>query len=371
MQPDADDTVVIEGFYDWGPGVVVTADCLGIWYQTALSGRRLIIMLPLFDGTTVAEPPLRYKRPDTWVDVDPPNPWGELRRSNKAEDGSPIPVLICIKRVRILISVNPAEAADLNLGPQLDNALSPWWDALSSWVEVVTGQDLANLGDRRPKRPQTFHLWGGNADGTMRPLAMLFHGTPFPQAAALTSHGLQGCLSAVARGKAAPPERLHLSDARSLHNDGQWRSAVIDAATAAEVGITSWIDSNAEPDVKASLLKNPRTLGGLHRLYTDLGGTLPDDFQEVVVNPRNDAAHRGMSLTPEHSGRGDQCHGKIARCHNPDRLISAATDYPRESTACAPRWRPGRWSSAVVLVRRRPRDLRRLSASGITPQLWW
>ena len=72
----ADDTVVIEGFYDWGPGVVVTADCLGRSYQTALAGRQLIVMLPSFDGTTVAEPPLRYKRPDKWVDVDTPNPWG-------------------------------------------------------------------------------------------------------------------------------------------------------------------------------------------------------------------------------------------------------------------------------------------------------
>lgn len=303
-QCGTDDTVVIEGFYDLGPGVVVTADCLGRSYQTALAGRQLIVMVPQFDGTTVTEPPLRYKRPDNWVNVDPPNPWGELRSWNKADDGSPLPVTICIKRVRILLSVNPAEATDPSLGPQLDDALSPWWDALSSWVEVVTGQDLANLGDRRPKQPQTFHLWAGNPDGTMRPLSMLFHGTVYPQVNALTSHGLHGCLSAVARGQAPPPERLHLSDARSLHNDGQWRRAVIDAATAAEVAITSWLDnrlSTAEADVKAALLNTPLTLGRLHRLYTQLGGTLPRDFDRLVVTPRNHAAHRGMSLTESES----------------------------------------------------------------------
>ena len=108
-------------------------------------------------------------------------------------------------------------------------------------------------------------------------------------------------MSAVARGQIAPQERLHLSDARSLHNNGQWRRAVIDAATAAEVGITSWIDSNAEADVRDSLARNPRTLGALWRLYRDLGGAVPANFQQVVVNPRNDAAHRGMSLTPEQS----------------------------------------------------------------------
>jgi hypothetical protein len=111
-------------------------------------------------------------------------------------------------------------------------------------------------------------------------------------------------LSAVASGQTPPPERLHLSDARSLHNDGQWRRAVIDAATAAEVAITSWLDnrlSTAEPDVKAALLNTPLTLGRLHRLYTQLGGTLPSDFDNLVVRPRNNAAHRGMPLTPEES----------------------------------------------------------------------
>ena len=157
--------------------------------------------------------------------------------------------------------------------------------------------------DRRPKKPQTFHLWGGNPDGTMRPLAMTFHPTWFPPSHPLPSEGVRKCLAAVAEGRAAPPERLHLSDARSLHNNGQWRRAVIDAATAAEVGITSWIDANADAKVKADLAKKPRTLGGLWRLYKKLGGAVPDDFQKLVVDPRNDAAHRGMSLTSEQSAK--------------------------------------------------------------------
>jgi hypothetical protein len=72
---------------------------------------------------------------------------------------------------------------------------------------------------------------------------------------------------------------------------------VIDAATAAEVGMTSWLDANADPEVA-----NKRyTLGTLWPVYKELGSAVPDDFKEVVVDPRNDAAHRGMSLTSEHS----------------------------------------------------------------------
>jgi hypothetical protein len=302
--PDAGGTVFIEGFYDWGPGVVLAADCLGRSYQTALAGRRLIVTIPSFDGTAVVEPPLLYQRPEQWVDVDPPNPWGDLRSWNNAEDGSPIPVTVCVKRVRILLWINETEASNAGLGPQLDEELSPWWDALSAWIEVVTGQDLANPGDRRPKQPQTFHLWGGNSDGTMRPLSMLFHAKLFPHTEVLTPRGLHRCLFAVASGHIPAPERLHLCDARSLHNDGQWRRAVIDAATAAEVAITSWLDNRlntAEPQVKTALLGTSLTLGRLHRLYTQLGGALPSGFDNLVVRPRNHAAHRGMALHGEQS----------------------------------------------------------------------
>jgi hypothetical protein len=298
MQPDAGNTEVIEGFYEWGPGVVVTADCLGATYRTGVAGRPLTVILPTFDGEKIVEPPMHYKQREDYVNVDPPNPWGEVRNFNTAADGSLIPVTICIKRVRLLLSVSSAESADQWLGPRLDEALlMPWWDALSSWIEVVTGQDLATPGERRPKRPQTFHLWGGTPDGTVRPLPMVFHGKPFPQTPVLTAAGLLRCMSAVAQGMAAPPERLHLSDARMLHNNGEWRRAVIDAATAAEVGMTSWLDANADPQVA----NKRRTLGKLWPVYQDLGGAVPDDFQKLVVDPRNDAAHRGMSLTREQS----------------------------------------------------------------------
>lgn len=77
-EPDAGNVEVIEGFYDWDPGVVVTADCLGQSYQTALAGQPLSVIVPAFDGAVIAEPPLRYRRPDNYADVDPPNPWGEF-----------------------------------------------------------------------------------------------------------------------------------------------------------------------------------------------------------------------------------------------------------------------------------------------------
>ena len=322
MANDENDTVPIEGFYDWGPGVVVTADCLGRSFLTTLGARPLQITMPTFDGTSVVEPPLLFKRPDRWVNVDPPSPWGELRAWNDSADGTTIPATVCVKRARIVVGINRDEFDD-SVGPKLDELLSSWWEALSSWIEIVTGQDLATHGERQPKVPQHFHLWTGAPDGTMKPLSMMFYGKFFPTGISiLTPSGLAACLDAVARGQTPPPEHLHLSDARSLHNDEQWRRAVIDAATAAEVAITSWLDTrlaNIEPEIKAALLGTPLTLGRLHRLYTRLGGTLPQDFDRIVVTPRNHAAHRGAALT------GVQSEAAIAATAE---LLNAASPMP-------------------------------------------
>ena len=37
-----EDGQLVEGFYEWGPGVVLAAECLGRSYETGLAGRKLI-----------------------------------------------------------------------------------------------------------------------------------------------------------------------------------------------------------------------------------------------------------------------------------------------------------------------------------------
>lgn len=295
MQSNAEDKGgVVEGFYDWGAGIVVSADCLGQSYNTTLDGRRLVLTLPLFEPGkgTLVEPPLLFRRPEAWVSVDPPNPWGDVRSSATTADGAVIPQTVCIKRVRVKIWASATEDEDHSLGPSLDEQLEKWWVHLSSWVEVLARQDLAELGIRRPSGPRTFHLWTGTEDGTMRPLPMMFMGTFFPEVDVLTSSGLSACLAAASRQEMPPPEWLLLRDARSLHHSREWRRSVIDAATAAEISITAWLDRRlnaTEEAIKSALLAPARTLGPLSNLFAKLGGDLPSEFDSQLIAPRNKA----------------------------------------------------------------------------------
>lgn len=308
----AGDDTVIEGFYDLGAGLVVSADCLEMSYETVLGARRMVITLPSFEPNRIAliEPPLVYRRPDSWVNVDPPDPWGHTRISEMAEDGVEVPRTVCVKRFRIKISVDSAEASESSLGPRLDEELENWWVHFSAWAEVLSGQILAELGMRRPPGPPTFHLWTGADDGTMRPLSMLINATVFPEVNVLTSYGLQECLRFAARQQMPAPEWLLLRDARALHQSGEWRRAVIDAATAAELAINAWIDrrlASTEAAVRSALLSDSRTLGPLSKQFRRLGGNLPNNFAQQVITPRNKAMHRGHPLTESESGQALSC----------------------------------------------------------------
>jgi hypothetical protein len=84
--------------------VVLTADRLGQAYETQLAGRRLVISMPLFEPGSglLAEPALIYRRPDSYVNVDPEDAWGELRSWDTDGAGTVIPRTVNVKRVRLV-----------------------------------------------------------------------------------------------------------------------------------------------------------------------------------------------------------------------------------------------------------------------------
>jgi hypothetical protein len=108
------------------------------------------------------------------------------------------------------------------------------------------------------------------------------------------------------RHQGAPPaEWLFIRDARSLLNTGHNRRAVIDAATAAELAMTTLIDqylatANTDEIVRTALVKRYSALEGRATLLRRLrSGLLSDQLQRDLIEPRNRATHSGHSLTNE------------------------------------------------------------------------
>jgi hypothetical protein len=106
-------------------------------------------------------------------------------------------------------------------------------------------------------------------------------------------------MTLAANGTQPPYEWLFIRDARSLVSAKQYRRAVIDSGTAAELAFTALIDrqfaingtSQQDRDQKFT---NHRGLYRLSQLLVDdNAGTAPARLNEELGQPRNKAAHRG------------------------------------------------------------------------------
>jgi hypothetical protein len=115
----------------------------------------------------------------------------------------------------------------------------------------------------------------------------------------LDKQQLQAAMDLAASGTPPQAEWLFIRDARSLLNAGEFRRAVIDACTAAELSVTALIDRKFDMDGMNQADRDQRFrdhhgLSKLIRLNNSLGASpLPRRLQQDVAEPRNNAAHQG------------------------------------------------------------------------------
>ena len=106
---------------------------------------------------------------------------------------------------------------------------------------------------------------------------------------------------------AVPHEHLFLRDARAAFRREDYRKAVIDAATAAEVALSKVIRqrlTGAGRDAKAieQIFKKTSGVVELDELYSVLDDPPPisrERLMNQVAEKRNEAAHAGISPTPD------------------------------------------------------------------------
>jgi HEPN domain-containing protein len=119
----------------------------------------------------------------------------------------------------------------------------------------------------------------------------------------LELHELEACVTAI--GNQPPAEWLLIRDARSHLNKEEYRRAVIDAATAAELAMTALIDkfledANALEPLRKALARSSTNLGGKREVLNLLRpGLLHKRLQPDLIDKRNGASHRGEQYTRE------------------------------------------------------------------------
>lgn len=203
---------------------------------------------------------------------------------------------------------------------QLAEYVAPWFNAVRTWAEVVTGQDL----------DPNHRVYDAVAVG---------HGLRFLDSAHDGAHGLQlttpgvlpvpareweAILNNVSLGKEPPLEELLSRDARASQRRGAERRAVIEAATALEIVLSrhvrGLIDRLPEPQ-QGRLSSNP-SLGTYIDIAEKSQLALAVDYEKLrwLSALRNDAAHRGEAPSNWDAGTAVQiaidflgAHGRFQR----------------------------------------------------------
>lgn len=199
------------------------------------------------------------------------------------------------------LAVDAAPGTEQETANKLLDAIDGLWPTVCDWIEVVTRQIHSAPGKTLILGPH-HPVWFKKGDEVKRLYRRGDRVVEMPRTSgpdapvALTIDWIAAVLGHAKTGP-PPTEWLLIRDARLAHHTGSRRVAVIDAATAAELAIAKMVRDEVAgvPDnVVELLLKGHRMLHASSQLLKNLGGTLPDSTQNLLIEPRNAAAHRGQ-----------------------------------------------------------------------------
>ena len=252
---------------------------------------------------------------------------------------------VVVKRLAFVATLPPEDNVPGHLraewgldlfGFDVRHEMDAWWDNVRTWLEISTGQRLSQVGaQQQPWNSGTrTRIWLASS-GTKRER---WKGGSTEITCPQRVHGVDSddFAACAALSEVEPPLAWTLlRDARALQGVGQYRRAVIDAATAAELAVGELLDDrlkNVEEVVREALLGNRPMLGAKTALLEKLGQGLPRSFTDDLVNKRNKAVHRGWEPT------SDECESAIREALAQVERVFRLPTPPGADSALVCRW---------------------------------
>ena len=194
-----------------------------------------------------------------------------------------------VSRCAVSVQVRPEQslAQRQTVANSVTANVGTWCSLVLDWLEVAYGQRPRPAGVSEPS-PVAPWMWTiddeRRADLTQREQVLVADGTALLDDA-IDAVSLQRVLLAAGAGLRPPTAVLLRRDASRQHHAGDFRRAVLDAGTAAELALFAVLPNPKERDTLGTLVAKANRLGRLVR------PTAKQDFVDV----RNDAAHRGLA----------------------------------------------------------------------------
>ncbi|MGH3621704.1 MAG: hypothetical protein ACRDQ5_07925 [Sciscionella sp.] len=285
--------------YPLPAGIGVERDVLGTVSETRideycadvhlprLQGEDPILRQPVALRSLVEEP--HYGDGSDPEDERPRSPWGYPLEGSPRKNQF---LLLVTQIVVILKDVAPHQIA--NVMKKCRTEMPCWFSLVKSWCEVDTKQDLDLVAPRERLRVEGegWACWhNGNPIDVSHEYWFDFgYGEP------LSLKQWQDIIRRSGDGIWPPTEHLLLRDARGAHVRKQFRHAVLDAATAIEIGLKELLNNECKqlPSHFSDVIRYRSerwTMGTLRDMVGRLT-TLPDSMTNDLVALRNEVVHK-------------------------------------------------------------------------------
>ena len=289
----------LEWWYEVDPGCLAHTALLQDSFTTRVAGRDALVYPPGVPAGAIswANAPLGPPQIAGYTASSPPGEqWGWL--DSFTADNEEI---VAVKRLVLTSQFDPDVEDAQVVAEQVVEATASWWAAVSAWVELITGQHLTHVGHYKPQvLGNVTPIWLIGEDG-FSSTSMKIRTTSRIELSPLNLVDSSIFRNVLFLAEPGPPLAWTLlRGARSLKNVGQHRRAVIDAATAADLGVTQLLDEQLQihnPTERAATLQKNPMLGQKVKQLSKLGVPLPQSFNDKLVCKRNVAVHEGAIIT--------------------------------------------------------------------------
>ncbi|MGW2402485.1 hypothetical protein ACWCYY_38665 [Kitasatospora sp. NPDC001664] len=280
-------------------------DCLGLVARASIGEHLVDVAMPVVqaDGALAADVDYRGKPVPAVIASRFRGHWG-YRSTSRLH-------YVTAASASLLLHPHEPMAASPEL-EALAGAFREWFTIVREWASAWSGEPLADFDT---SHDAAFHVPAGKTHmtGTKTNLGAVFFG-----ARPLSVEQLLGAFRRASETERIPIEHRLLLTARDARDSNDTRKATIDAATAAEVALGSYITdrlmgTGLSSDFAEEMIKDVNGLVNLHALCTALGGqpgVSKGKTNTELATVRNHAAHRGEEPTPEEAHTAGQ-HAEI------------------------------------------------------------
>lgn len=274
--------------------LLVNDEVLGCEYESRIGGIECTIVMPAKGkGVTLQGP-----RDDSWPDRAV---WGASLRST---------VLLYAFGIVPLSVLNENDADNLVL------AAVDWEAALRTWLSVLVDGpvELVELKDKQV-------MWSDLVVGREPQNHLPQLDADFKRAASEAQW--RYAIRKVGEGAVPPLARSLLMSSLYARALGNWRAAVIDAATGVEVAISDVVRMRiGDPKLAEWILRNNSMLGRLSALVKELGVDLPGAIREDLIEVRNRVVHKGIQASEDEADRAIRVARMVIDAHVPIPIVA-------------------------------------------------